>query len=48
MNDSETSNDEKSSYKCNVYKFLNRSISQISQSDNYIANGETIGIMGIP
>ena len=48
MNDPETTSSEKLSLQDNVYKFLNRSIGQISQPNNYLANGETTDIMGFP
>ena len=48
VNDPETTSSEKLSLEDNVYKFLNRSIGQISQPNNYLANGETTDIMGFP
>lgn len=48
INDLETTSSEKLSLQDNVYKFLNRSIGQISQPNNYLANGETTDIMGFP
>ena len=48
INDAETTSSEKLSLQDNVYKFFNRSIGQISQSNNYLANGETTDIIGFP
>lgn len=48
VNDPETTSSEKLSLQDNVYKFLNRSIGQISQPNNYLANGKTTDIMGFP
>ncbi len=48
FNDPNTTSQQKNNLEDSLYKFLNRSIGQISQVDNYIANGKKIETVSFP
>ena len=48
MNDESVPSPDKLLLENNLYKFLNRSIGQITQANNYVADGDTVTNMGLP